>query len=287
MTLSPERVATLLHDACLAELDALKPGNVHRHGDGHGMTVADFETSAAVTAEALSHPDRSVGEMIERAVQGTLAAVGCNTNLGIVLLCAPLAKAALHGEGWSLRHRLAATLEGLDVDDSRRAFAAIAAAGPAGLGHSDAEDVHEPPSLSLRDAMVLARARDRIACQYASGFADVFDKGLPWIRSALARGDSLPWGLSRAYLGFLAAFPDSHILRKQGAEIAESVRREAVDWDRRIEETEDTASLTVGLLAFDRDLKARGINPGTSADLTVASCLAHRLDLVFAEGRPR
>ena len=36
--------------ACRAELEALKPGNVHVHGEGHGMTVGDFEASAAAAA---------------------------------------------------------------------------------------------------------------------------------------------------------------------------------------------------------------------------------------------
>ena len=39
--------------ACEAELDALKPGNVHRHGEGgagHRMTVDDFVRSAAASA---------------------------------------------------------------------------------------------------------------------------------------------------------------------------------------------------------------------------------------------
>jgi hypothetical protein len=47
-------------DACLAELDALKPGNVHRFGDDPRMSVADFERSARVAA-LLSLQCASVG----------------------------------------------------------------------------------------------------------------------------------------------------------------------------------------------------------------------------------
>src|SRR4029078_11023851 len=39
-------IAQSFREACLTELDALKPGNVHRHGAGHGMFVADFQKSA-------------------------------------------------------------------------------------------------------------------------------------------------------------------------------------------------------------------------------------------------
>ena len=42
------RVADAFRDACLAELRALKPGNVHDYAEGHGMTLAQFETSATM-----------------------------------------------------------------------------------------------------------------------------------------------------------------------------------------------------------------------------------------------
>jgi triphosphoribosyl-dephospho-CoA synthase len=70
-------------------------------------------------------------------------------------------------------------------------------------------------------------------------------------------------------MDFLAAFPDSHVARKFGAAAAERVRAEAVALV--------AAGLqgdTAALLAFDRRLKHAGINPGTTADLTVASLLA-------------
>ena len=47
-------IGTLYRAACLAELDALKPGNVHAFAAGHRMVVADFITSADVSAPALA-----------------------------------------------------------------------------------------------------------------------------------------------------------------------------------------------------------------------------------------
>src|SRR5258708_20574752 len=76
--------------ACTMELQALKPGNVHVHAAGHGMTTADFERSAAVSVEPLTATATTVGRRIRDAVAATRAAVGSNTNLGIVLLAAPL-----------------------------------------------------------------------------------------------------------------------------------------------------------------------------------------------------
>jgi triphosphoribosyl-dephospho-CoA synthase len=44
-----------------------------------------------------------------------------------------------------------------------------------------------------------------------------------------------------------------------------------------LDAADDDAARVKLLLQFDRRLKARNINPGTSADLTVASLFAHIL----------
>ena len=74
---------------------ALKPGNVHDFAEGHGGSVDDFEASAHVSAPALTRCGASVGERVLGAIEAIFDVhVGWNTNLGIVLLCAPLAAAA-------------------------------------------------------------------------------------------------------------------------------------------------------------------------------------------------
>ncbi len=89
-----ERIAGVYVEACLAELVAPKPGNVHRFAPGHGMEVADFVRSAEASAAPIAKNGARVGVRIRAAVEATLEAVGQNTNLGIILLCAPLAAAA-------------------------------------------------------------------------------------------------------------------------------------------------------------------------------------------------
>ena len=85
----------LFRAACRAELEAPKPGNVHVFAAGHGMDGGRFRAQRRGRAPARS-PSRGarVGARILGAVEATHAAVGMNTNLGIVLLCAPLAAAA-------------------------------------------------------------------------------------------------------------------------------------------------------------------------------------------------
>ena len=88
MPVTPETLQRAYLEACEAELQAFKPGNVSVHAEGHGMTVNDFRLSARASAPHLSDPTLGLGEKIYHAVAATKAAVGCNTNLGIVLLAA-------------------------------------------------------------------------------------------------------------------------------------------------------------------------------------------------------
>lgn len=257
--------------ACLAELDALKPGNVHRHAEGHGMTVADFETSARISAPAIGRRGARVGARVREAIAATCEVVGQNTNLGIVLLCAPLAAAAEQGK--PLREGLAATLAGLDVNDARDAFAAIVLANPGGLGSAEAHDVRAPASVGLREAMTAAADRDLVARQFANGFADVLGLGGETYAAARAGGRSPAEAAQAVYLAFLAAYSDSHIARKFGAETAEAVRAEAAGRGATLAGAPAPAR-AAALAAWDADLKARGLNPGACADLTVATLFA-------------
>lgn len=275
----PATVAAAVRAACLAELEALKPGNVGLHGDGHGMRVDDFVRSAEVSAGPLADAGWGVGQRIYRAVAATRAAVGCNTNLGIVLLAAPLCHAAQHGPaGAALRTRLERTLAGLDLADARAAFAAIRLAAPAGLGRRDAYDVTAEPEITLREAMATAAADDRIARQYANDYRDIYELGLVTWRRLRSAGLGPAWATSGVYLRYLSGFDDSHIRRKYGPGPAGRVRRRAETVWRMFAAEPVPERLRPRLLAFDRELKQQGINPGTSADLTVATLLADSLE---------
>ncbi|MDE3176595.1 MAG: triphosphoribosyl-dephospho-CoA synthase [Pseudomonadota bacterium] len=264
------RIAAAYLAACAAELDALKPGNVHRHAGGHGMTAADFETSARVSAPAIASTGARVGARVIAAVRATRRAVGQNTNLGIALLCAPLAVAA--ERGGNLRENLAAALRGLNARDARDVFAAIALANPGGLGEVAAGDVRTAPTMSLLDAMAAAAGRDSVARQYVTDFADVFETGLP----LALRAASAVEAAEAVYLAFLARDPDSHVGRKYGLAAAQALRGEAA---RRIGEWSglDAPARRAAMLRWDGELKARRLNPGTSADLTVATVFAAAL----------
>jgi triphosphoribosyl-dephospho-CoA synthase len=282
--LRPERIAAAFKWACLAELDAPKPGNVHVFAAGHRMTADEFVASAEAAAAPLSAEGTRVGTRILGAVEATFAAIGANTNLGIILLCAPLAAAA-DAETSDLRTLLINVLQALDTEDAELAFRAIVRAAPAGLGHSMRHDVFEPATVSLLQAMTEAADRDRVARQYATIFADVFDLGLPLLEAAIRQHVNLKWATLATYLGFLSAFPDSHILRKCGAQTAEEVRRTAATFQASLSVTKHPVQILPELLDWDAELKAHGINPGTSADLTVATLFAQRLQIILPSER--
>ena len=276
--------------ACELDVAVRKPGNVSRLSAGHGMQAELFSASARASAGPLFRPGARVGDRIEAAVAATADAAGCNTNLGILLLCAPIARAIeLHPDAAdpaALRAAIEAVLADLDVDDARAAYRAIAQARPGGLGSAPAEDVHSLPSIDLRAAMALAADRDSIARQYRDGYAGLFELGLPPLSSGLSslsigQDGSVPpavmtaltSAVQRVYLAFLARWPDSHIVRKHGAALAHSVMRSAQGWQARALAGEPLDAAP-DFVAWDLELKAAGLNPGTSADLTVAVLFA-------------
>lgn len=275
MTQSREHIRAAYEDACRREIEALKPGNVHAFSDGHGMTSDQFITSARVSSGPLTDPVLPLGARILEAVRATRDAVATNTNLGILLLAGPLACAA-EMPGGDLRGNIEMVLQAVDPEDTRSVYAAIALASPGGLGAAE-NDVREAPKVTLLQAMHEASDRDLIARQYASGFKDVFDVGVKALDAALHRGESGMWPTSFAYMAFFAEFPDSHVARKHGDRIAGKLREEAAIINSTLHATTEEAARLRLLMTFDRQLKARKINPGTSADLTVASLFAHSL----------
>ncbi|MER8826546.1 triphosphoribosyl-dephospho-CoA synthase [Mesorhizobium sp. M0938] len=267
------------------EIEALKPGNVHLFADGHGMSAAQFMMSAEVSSGPLTDPRLPVGQRMLEAVRATRLAVATNTNLGIILLSGPLLCAAeMTGappHDSRLRDNLDAVLRTTSMDDTRAVFEAIVAAAPGGLGEA-ANDVRQEPKVHLLEAMREAADRDMIARQYVTGFGDVFDVGLAALEAALARGEGGMWPTVFAYMAFLAGFPDSHVVRNHGTEVANQARQQALAVQAALHANDDEASRIHLLMDLDRRLKAGKLNPGTSADLTVATLLVHLLGVRLA-----
>jgi triphosphoribosyl-dephospho-CoA synthase len=252
--------------ACLWEVTARKPGNVHRFRDFHDTTYLDFAVSAvAIAPHLVTARECGVGLTIARCVTSVRSLVGKNTNLGIVLLLTVLAR------GYGNRSDVEDVLAALTVEDAVWAYDGIRQANPGGLGDAPAQDVRAAPSVTLRQAMALAADRDLIARQYANGFREVFDVGAPAVLTGIEKTGCVEGGILFAHLSLMSRFPDSLITRKCGPGVAgESASRAArvleLGWPHTPEGRRE-------ILSLDEWLRADGNrrNPGTTADMITAS----------------
>lgn len=273
--ISPVQLSEFYRQACEVELQAFKPGNVSIYADGHGMTVADFRISAEVSAMPLCNPDYCLGEKIFYAVKATREAVGCNTNLGIILLCAPLIQAISQKKlSITLRQALQQVLSTTTISDADWVFKAIALASPGGLGTSGQQDVHDKAAVTLTEAMALASAKDRIAFQYITDYRDIFDFSVPMYYNGLNRWSDQSWAAVAVYANFLRHNPDSHIERKYGNQYTEMVADKMMLVSNALSDADRPDSVMPLLYCIDHELKSRNVNPGTTADITVVTVFA-------------
>jgi triphosphoribosyl-dephospho-CoA synthase len=284
-------VAVAAQLACLLEASAPKPGNVSPGRHFADTRYEDFLASAAAIGGPLAGAGaRPVGATVRLAIEATSRWTRSNTNLGIVLLLTPLARAALvlgsdplhkatqplespceGGLTPTLRDAVRRVLDATTVEDARDVYAAIRLASPGGLGRVETQDVAGEPDETLLEVMRLAAHRDGIAREYATSFEVTFETGAPVLEQA--RRDGLSWdeAVVETFLSVLAAAPDTHVTRRAGDAAAADVSEHA-------KRTLAAGGVRSGLgrraiEQMDRELRdARNIgNPGTSADLTAAA----------------
>lgn len=268
-----DRITWSVHIACLLEVSADKPGNVTWGKDFWDTRFVDFLASAVAVGPAFRHAaQKSVGEIVYQAVSDTGRLANTNTNLGMVLLLAPLGKAAALGHPHGLRSKLCEVLCSLTVDDARQVFHAIRMAAPGGLGKAGRYDVSRSDiDINLLEAMRLAQDRDSVAREYATDFAITFDLGYATLSRFWQEGRTFSDSLVQTHLTILSEVPDTLIVRKQGWDVARDVSRQAkavLDAGGAFSEKGRRA-----LRDFDhaiRDPEHR-LNPGTTADLIAAS----------------
>lgn len=280
--------SVLVVSACQWEVMARKPGNVHRFTDFADMSLDHFLYAANflgwVVREREDLLQQGIGRFIRIACAPQRGQMTPNTTLGIVLLLGPLLRVCdekgyvrhLSNGPWpaeyDLRRRLPDVLNQLTVDDAAEVFRTIREINPGGLGDAPEQDVRSEPTVTLLEAMKLAADRDLIARQYANGYADVFDLGVPAFVDAFAKYGNIEAGVIACQLAWMVAFPDSLIARKRGLAVAEDVQR-------RVQHVLSLGGLDTpegrrSGVELDAYLRSDGnkLNPGTTADL-VAACL--------------
>ncbi len=282
-----KEIAELVQTACIQEVCAPKPGNINRGNDFSDTSLEDFLLSAAAIAPAFEDAERSpVGQIVWRAVADARRRVRSNTNLGMILLLAPLAKACLAASGINeLRRTLNTVLESLSVEDAKLTYAAIRLANPGGLGRVPEADVQQEPSITLLEAMALAKEWDSIAREYASNFEITFEIGWPAMKDTLSKGADFPDAIVQAYLVILSRVPDTLIARKTDFETA---RRISLQAEQVLSKGGTfTSGGREALAEFDRGLRDPGhmLNPGATADLSAAAIFLTLIEGEYSLGR--
>lgn len=272
--MTPGGIATL---ACLLEVSAPKPGNVHRGADFDDSTLNDFLASSVALGQTIDqHADDGMGETVLAAVKATQQLAGSNTNLGMILLLVPLAKVNFGGERVASQ-AISTCLAGTTESDTEFIYEAIRLAQPGGLGAVDQMDVNEAaddPSGSLSQAMELAADRDMIARQYVNGFKQVFE-----VAETLSLSRQMFPKLSEAvvltHLTMIAESGDSLIERKCGKSVSDDANARAQRVLDLLPQTGDDLAYEQFWNAvgdFDFWLRSDGHrrNPGTTADMIAA-----------------
>jgi triphosphoribosyl-dephospho-CoA synthase len=263
-------IGSLAQLACTWEVLARKAGNVCPGREFPDLTVADFLKSAAAIAPILDQaPTQPLGLTILRCIEATRKVVNTNTNLGIVVLLAPLASVPLDEP---LQPGLARVLARTTVEDSRNVFAAIRLARPGGLGTAPEQDVRDEPTLPLRDVMALAMERDLIAAQYATDFDIVTAFAGSGLIQGVERYGNVEQAIVEMQLYLLFRNGDDLIRRKLGDQ-AGDYRMPAV---KLLDVGLSSAPARRAFLDYDAFLRSdnHARNPGTTADMLAAMLFA-------------
>ncbi|NHJ05272.1 MAG: ATP--dephospho-CoA triphosphoribosyl transferase CitG [Candidatus Heimdallarchaeota archaeon] len=290
--------------ACLLEVSATpKPGNVHRFRDFEDIRYEDFLASSISFGPFLEElalkgillkegkidwNELNLGLTIKNAIQQSdLFHKRGNTNLGIILLLAPLAVAA----GMTIDFQIEKCDENLvrdnvieimlntTIEDAIHVSDGIALTQPGGLGNVEKFDVNSPSlhqelkeeGITLLQLMHQCKERDNICLELSEEFPITFDFGLRTLNRSFMLSKDINLAIIDSYLDILAHFPDTLISRKFGSKQANDISLRAksiinlggaltIDGRRELEE-------------FDIELREEEekINPGTTADLVAST----------------
>lgn len=263
--------------SCKKDIELIKPGNVNLLSSHKDTKAQDYLDSAILSSKELFNQNYSLGKRILESVNVTRSQVNVNTNLGIILLCAPVIQSYIDFNNLDLRQGIKKTLSTSSIKDTHDLCAAINISSPGGLGDSDMYDTASYPNASIKQIMDYSQEYDRISYQYSHNFSDIFDFIIPKLEFLNQRYESLDISLSLLFIEILAKIPDSHISRKFGDKIAKKTSNNAHDLLKILDREHDPDYLAKALNNLDYEYKKKGINPGTTADLLVASLMIYKI----------
>lgn len=268
MAFQQKSISDLVRQACRLEVLATKPGNVSPAHSFNNANVDDFLKSAdAISPILQSAANGPLGKSILDAIVATQQAVGHNTNLGIVLLLAPLCAVT----DWSAaRSQLQDIITGTTIQDAQWLYEAIRIATPGGLGSSSDQDVAGAPTMTLLQCMQLAADRDSIASQYSTSYEFVFETGLDLLQQTSNWTSHRESRLGWLAVQILAQQSDSLIVRKCGQHTANAAQELAKKTVLAGWPFESNGQIAYNQLHQFLSDEGHRRNPGTTADLIAA-----------------
>ena len=299
--LEAKQIAKLAQIASVLEVNGWpKPGNVHRTRNYDDMVFEDFlisgvvigNTMEEVASQAKEIDDLSkaeLGKFILQAVKETDKWIETNTNLGIMMMCIPIAAAAAISNGFDeIQENVGRLMDATTVDDAVNLYDAINVADAGGMGDQEEFDVMSEKAKdelcannqTMYDVLHISAGWDRLANELTNKMPVCFEIGYPTFTEFWDSCDDVDVINKATVLTFiklLSEIPDTLISRKYGDEVAESVSLKA----KGILEFKDDDSFVEKLLEFDDYLYDNGYNPGTTADLTAASIFLSYLKKEF------
>ncbi|WP_348610512.1 triphosphoribosyl-dephospho-CoA synthase [Halobaculum rarum] len=253
-----------------------KPGNVDRARDLADLRFEHFLAGAVGARPGLERAagGAPVGEAFEAAVAGMSEQSGGNTQFGCLLLLTPLVRAAAVDDRALAPDGVAAVCEATAVDDAAgfyRAFEHVDVAvadPPEGM---DALDVRRGadavPALREREVTLFDVMResastdgDRDGDANAREWVEGFPRTFRAAESIVDDDGPIVDRAARAFLDLLGEAEDTLVRTQHGPDVAREVRERAARTDS-LEEAD----------AWADELVERGINPGTTADVTAAA----------------
>lgn len=247
--------------ALLLEAGTQKPGNVGPTRDFDDTTFHQFLAGAVGARRGFDTAQEggSVGDAFLRAVRGSSAHTGGNTQFGALLLLVPLVAASAN----SGVEDAPMVVEETTPEDAARFYEAFdhvdVYVGETDDGYD--YDVRDPEArervvedgVTLYDVMLDSAPRDGVAREWTTGFKRTFEaaRGLREREYADTRD-----AVRSVYLHLLREEPDSLVAKKYGDEKAREVRRMARELPPE---------------KLNERLTEEGVNPGTTADIVAGA----------------
>ena len=280
--LTENQVKMAFEYACKLDVFSIKPGNVFHGHPAYGMTHKDFLQSSMACSDIICEKNMDIGEKILDCIKSSMDVVGCNTNLGIVLLCVPIVEALYMDKDHKfLQSNLKKVLNNIDKKQTKAIYKAINSANAGGMGSKDEFDLNNSKSndFTLLEAMNFASSYDYIAEEYSNNFNNIINVITPNWRKYFKLMNNDEHATTATFLDLISTKPDSLIARKYDLDKAEEVSARFKDIAQEYCELKNPNILNNKLLLLDSELKIQGINPGTTADVVVASIFLSRLGL--------